>query len=228
MGLALTVILPVTATGQTKVFSEDKKSVEEVLSELDETLPLARVGLESNVTSPPEDEIPTTATSYYQHAIFAQGFRFERIEKCRLTIRNPGISLLDFTTGYPSLADGNLQAFRGNVDQNAVFVGDLSIPLYRIKPNKRPFRHTKKADEGQRLGTWRTEFKQRKKFFFIPTITGARWFLEGRMYIEVSSPAYGDGAESMNGDEITFTFDEKEKAEEFYSLMSSAIEMCKE
>lgn len=228
IGFCLSLIVSESVSGQVKDSTEDERTVEEILEDLNKTLPLARVGLESNITSPPADEIPTTATSYYQFAIFSQGFRFQRLEKCRLTVRNRNLSMVDFTTGYPSLADGNLQVFRGNLDNVVEFVGDLSIPLFRLKANKRPFRHTKKPEKAQLLGTWRTEFKQRTKFFLVPTIAGMRRFMEGRMYIDVSSPAYGDEAESMNGDELTFTFDKKEDAEEFYSLMSRAIELCKE
>jgi hypothetical protein len=206
----------------------EKSSLEEILNWLDSTsLPQARIGLEANAAGVEPNEVPTTATRYYEWAFFSKGFRLAKIDGCKLTLRNERTELIRFETKYPNPTEGSLAAFRKTQDNQPEFVGEFSIPLQKLKANKAPFRHTKKAKENALLGTWRTEYKMKSDFFLIPSKAKLKLLLENQMQIENIDNRQEDRKDSMNGDEITFTFDDKQTSENFYAAFSHAITLCK-
>ena len=207
----------------------EKSPLKEILNWLDKTgFAQARIGLEANASGLEGDEIPTTATRYYEEAIFSKGFRLVKIDGCRITLRNENIDLISFSTKYPNPAEGSLEEFRKIQNNLPKLTGEFLIPLQKLKAGKAPYRHAKKAEQAALLGTWRTEFKSRSELFLIPSKEKLRSLMENLMKIEIIGAGQDGQKDSMNGDEITFTFDDKQMSENFYAAFSRAITLCKE
>jgi hypothetical protein len=206
-----------------------KSSLGDVLNLLDAaSFGSARIGLESNAAGVAEGEVPTTATRYYEQAFFSKGFRLAKIEGCKITLKNDDVKLLRFETKYPNPAEGSLDAFGRSQNGQAKFTGELSIPLQSLKPNKPPFRHTKKPETEALLGAWRTEFKFRPAGFIIPTKQKMESMLANQLKIEVSGGGQSGRGETMSGDELTFTFDDEQAGESFYAAFTRAIKLCED
>ncbi len=204
-------------------------SLAEILTWLDKTsLPDARIGLESNASGPQPGEIPDNSTSYYESSIFAKGFRFAKNDGCKLTLRHENVSLLNFETKYPNPAEGSLDEFRKRDRAVSQYAAEFFIPLGKLKSNKAPFQHTKNAEKTALFGTWRTEFIRKFEFMIIPTRAKMVDFLENRMKIDVIGSRPDGENDTMTGDELTFTFDDKQMSEDFYSAFGRAIDLCKE
>ncbi len=207
----------------------ENSSFDEILNWIDKTsLPQAHIGLESNASVAELDEIPTTATRYYEWAFFSKGFKLAKIDGCKITLRNDNVDLIRFETKYPNPAEGSLDEFRRIQNKQSQFTGELFIPLQKLKANKAPFRHTKKAEQANLLGTWRTEFKSKFNFFLIPSREKMKTLLENLLEIEIIGVGQNGQNDSMNGDELTFTFDDKQMSENFYAAFSRAITLCKD
>lgn len=128
-------------------------SLKEILNWLDTTsFPHACIGLESNAAGLEPGETPTTATRYYEWAIFSKGFKLAKIDGCKITLRNNNVELIRFETKYPNPAEGSLDEFRKIQNNQSQFTGEFSVPLQKLKANKAPFHHTKKADQANLLG----------------------------------------------------------------------------
>ncbi|MCC7308263.1 MAG: hypothetical protein IT173_11910 [Acidobacteria bacterium] len=206
----------------------ENSSIEEVLSYLDTTIfPEARIGLESNAPGAEPDEIPTTGTRYYEQAFFSKGFKLAKTDGCTITLRNDDVDLLGFSTKYPNPEKGSLDNWRRIKTEESKYVGVFLIPLNILKANKPPYRHTKKADRAALLGTWRTEFTFGSGGWgsLIPRIPKIKFPLENMF--EVIGVGPNGKNDSMNGDEITFTFDDKQMSENFFGAFSRAIDLCK-
>ena len=209
----------------------EKSSLEEILDWLDKTsFSQARIGLEANFNEPQIDEVITTSTRYDEQAFFSKGFHLVKIDGCKLVLRNDNTELIRFGTKYPNPAEGSLAGFRKIQSNQPQFTGEFSIPLQTLKANKAPFRHTKKSEKADLLGVWRTEFKRKWKsdFFLIPSKDKLKSLLENQMKIEIIGVGQNGRNDSMNGDEITFTFDDKQMSENFYVAFSRAITLCKD
>lgn len=207
----------------------EKSTLAEILNWLDKTsFSHARIGLESNASGTEPGEIPTTATSYYEWAFFSKGFKLAKTEGCRITLRNDDLKLLRFETKYPDPREGSLDDFRKIQNQRPQFTGEFSLALHKLKANKPPYRHTKRAEKADLFGVWRTEFKSKFDFFFFPSKDRMKSILENRMEIEILGAGENGENDSMNGDELTFTFDDKQMSENFYAAFSRAITLCKE
>lgn len=103
---------------------------------------------------------------------------------------------------------------------------NLFIPLQKLKAKKATYRHTEKADQADLLGMWRTEFKMKSEFFLIPTREKLKSLLENLLKIEVIGVGQIGRNDAMNGDTITFTFDDREMSEKFDSAFRQAIKQC--
>lgn len=207
----------------------EKSSLEEILNWLDKTgFAQARIGLEANASGTEPDEILTAHTSYYEQAFFSKGFKLAKIDGCKITLKNDDIKLISFETKYPNPAEGSLDKFRKIQSNQSQFAGEFFIPLQKLKANKAPYRHTKKAEQADLLGTWRTEFKRKFEFFLIPSEKKLKLLLENQMKIEIIGIGQDGRKDSMDGDEITFTFDDKQASENFYAAFNRAITLCKD
>ncbi|MEJ7848337.1 MAG: hypothetical protein WKF92_09635 [Pyrinomonadaceae bacterium] len=217
----------------------ENSSFEEILNWLDKTtLHEARIGLESNAPGAEPDEIPTSATRYYERAFFSKGFNLAKIDGCKITLRNNNAELIRFETKFPNPAEGSLDEFRKTQNNQSQFTGEIFIPLQAIKPNKAPYRHTKKAETAALLGTWRTEFKPKSNsslFSLFPVIWSKEKakekigkFRENAMRVKIINTEQNEQNDLMYGDEITFTFDDKQISENFYVAFSRAITHCKD
>lgn len=206
-----------------------KSSLKEILDWLDKTgLAQARIGLSEDVQGIEPDDIPNAHTGYSEWAVFSQGFKLTKIDGCKITLRNDGVKLISFTTKYPNPAEGSLDDFRKTANNQSKYAGELFIPLQKLKAKKAPYRHTKKTDQANLLGTWRTEFTRKFEFFIIPTRKRMKSLLEDMMEIEIIGAEPDGGNDSMNGDTLTFTFDDKQVSENFYAVFRQAIILCKE
>lgn len=221
--LAQKAVLPENLTEQS--------SLEEVLNWLDKTsFQEARIGLESNVSEPEPGEIPTTATRYYEWAFFSKGFKLAKINGCNIVLRNDDVDLIRFETKYPNPAEGSLDDFRKNKTNRSQFTGDFFIPLQELKANKAPYQYTKKAEKAALLGTWRTEFKLKSDFVLFPRFPSRdeiKEAMKNGMRIETKSAKQNGEIDKMYGDELTFTFDDKQMSENFYAAFSRSITLCK-
>lgn len=206
----------------------EKSSLADVLNWLDKTsFDQARIGLEANASGVEPDETPTTAARYYEWAFFSKGFKLAGIDGCRLTLRNENVKLIKFETKYPDPAKGSLDNFRKIQNNQTQFTGEFTIPLQKLKANKAPFRYTEKSEAADLLGIWRTEFKWKPDFFLIPSKKKLKSLLENQMKIKITGAGQDARNDSMTGDEITFTFDDKRMSESFYTAFSRAILLCR-
>lgn len=212
-----------------------QSSLAEVLNWLNQnSFAEARIGLEADGTGVSPNDIPTAGTTYYEQAFFSKGFKVAKIDGCKLTLRNDNVELISFETAYPNPAEGSLDMFRKVSDKKSTFAGEFFIPLEKLKANKAPFRHTKKEEKAEQFGTWRTEFKVNYGFSLIPRIARIpsqdkiKELMENAMRIEIIGAGTDGRNDKMTGGELTFTFDDKQKSEDFYAAMSRAITLCKE
>lgn len=214
----------------------EKSSLEQILNWLDKaSLPQARIGLEANVKEPEAGEVITTATRYYEQAFFSKGFRLDKIDGCRVKLKNDDVELLRYMSGYPDPSKGSL---RFKKTQNDQFTGEFFIPLQNLKANKAPYQYTKKAETADLLGTWRTEFKLKSNLSFFslfPVIWSKEKaqekieeLRENAMRVEIINSKPNEQNDLMYGDELTFTFDDKQASENFYAAFSRAIALCKD
>ena len=214
----------------------EKSSLEQILNWLDKaSLSQARIGLEANVKEPETGEVITSATRYYEQAFFSKGFRLDKIEGCKVKLKNDDVELLRYVSGYPDSSKGSL---RFKKTQNNQFTGEFFIPLQDLKANKAPYQYTKKTESADLLGTWRTEFKLKSNvslFSLFPIILSKdkaqekmEELRENAMRIEIISTEPNEQNDLMYGDELTFTFDDKQTSENFYAAFSRAITLCKE
>jgi hypothetical protein len=216
----------------------EKSTLAEILNWLDRTsLSEARIGLEANTNGPETYEVITTSTRYYEQAIFSKGFRFSKIDGCKLKLRNDKTELILFGTKYPNPKEGSLNEFRKTQNSHPQFTGEFSIPLQTLLANKAPFRHTKKAERAVLLGTWRVEFKLNSNLS-LSSLFPVIWskdkakekieeLKENAMRVEIINTARNKQNDLMYGDEITFTFDDKQMSENFYAAFGRAIALCK-
>lgn len=211
----------------------DKSSVDEILKWMDETIfPQARIGLESNASGTQQGEIPTSGTRYYEWAFFSKGFKLSNVDGCKITLQNNDFKLLRFETKYPDPSKGSLANFRKVADNQSKSTADFSMSLQNLKANKSPYRYTKKQETENLLETWRTEFKFKFGISFIPskipTQEKIKEIRTNSLTVEVAGAGENGQNDSMNGDELTFTFDDKQMSEDFYNAFSRAITLCKD
>lgn len=210
----------------------EKSSLEEIINWLDKTsFAEARIGLISDAPGLSADEIPTSVTRYAEDATFAKGFKLVKSEGCRLVLRNEDIKLLEFGTKYPDSRLGSLANFR-KAGSATSFSGDLVISLDLLsKKGKVPFQHTKKTERADVFGLWRTEFKGSDK---ISITKFNKWRVPNQevkilkdFELKIKASRAGDD-ESMDGDKLTFTFDDKETSEKFFAVFSRAVDLCRQ
>ena len=207
----------------------DKSSLEDILNWTDKTsLAQARIGLNADAPAVEAGEVITSSTTYSERAIFSQGFKLAKIDGCKITLRNDAVELISFSTKYPNPADGSLDDFRKIQNNQTKYAGELSIPLQKLKPEKAAYRHPKKADKADLPETWRVEFKRRFEFFLIPKKEKLKSLMDNLMKIEIIGAGQDGRNDSMNGDVLTFTFDDKQMSENFYAAFSQAITLCKD
>jgi hypothetical protein len=229
---ALTFTLNSAAFAQNKSLPaelSEKSSLAEILAWLDKTsFPYARIGMNINVMEPNEDSIRTDVDRYSEWAFFAQGFKLVKSNGCKITLRNDDVKLISFATKYPNPAKGSFANFRKTANNQAKHSSDLLISLDKLsdKKGKAPFQHTKKTDEANLLGTWRTEFKLKNKFFLLPPSKEKMQSLMNELKIEINGSRQDGQNESMIGDTLTFTFDDKEMSEKFNAAFRLAIKQC--
>ena len=214
-----------------------KSSLTDVLNWLDKmSFAQVRIGLEStgNGLTQPED-IPTSATSYSEEAVFSQGFKLSKIEGCKIVLTNDDIKILQFRTANPDYNKGTFEYFRKADDDQSKFTGELTIPLKEIIAKKEPFRYTSKTEKADLFGIWRTQFNTKSDFgygLFIPTKKKVKEKIkeatERSVAIEISGEKLGDRTESMRASRLTFTLDDKEMSEKFYAALSQAVNICDE
>ncbi len=241
--VALSIILSSVVFAQKNTLPIDlteKSSIGEILNWLDKTsLPQARLGLETNVKEPETGEVITTATQYYEQAFFSKGFRVDKIDGCKVKLKNDDVELLRYVSGYPDSSNGSL---RFKKTQNNQFAGEFFIPLQDLKANKAPFKYSEKIEKTDLLGTWRTEFKLKSNLSFFslfPVIWSKEKakekakekmeeLRENAMRVEIISSEQNEQNDLMYGDELTFTFDDKQTSEKFYAAFNRAITLCKD
>jgi hypothetical protein len=143
-------------------------------------------------------------------------------------LTNDNFELIRFGTKYPNPAEGSLDDFRKIQNNKSKFTGEFSIPLQKLKAGKPPYQHTQKAENAALLGVWRTEFKRKPESFFIPSKEKLKSLLENQMVIEVVGARADGRNDSMNGDKISFTFDDKQMSDDFFAAFNRAIALCKD
>ena len=165
------------------------------------------------------DSISCEGCGVYESGVFSQGFKLIKADGCSLTLRNEDIKILSFsTTARSSYDDISLERFRRKGADVTPYPAELYIRLNRMKPErgKGPQLHTKDPAKAKLLGSWRTKFKEK----------GGRSRPQDVLLIVVlDSPPEG-GRDEMLGDTITFTFDNKQRSEQFNVAFRQAIKLC--
>jgi hypothetical protein len=234
--IALSVSLSSPAFAQNNSLPSDlteKSSLAEIVQWLDETsFAKARIGVHSSAPQIDSDTVPDAATTYPEWAVFAQGFRLVKSDGCHLVLRNDAIELIEFASKYPDTRNGSFANFRKT--KNKQFSGDLLISLERLsgKKGKSPYRLNTKSDLADLLGTWQTKFIGKGLKI---DVTENKWRIPGKtvtltndIVLEITASGENGGNESMDADDLTFTFDDRETSEKFYAAFRQAVNLCKE
>jgi hypothetical protein len=153
-------------------------------------------------------------------SVFSSGFRLVKVDGCRLTLRNDEVKVL---SGWTNRTDSNEMSLANFVwggkkgekkltPQSAV----LLIPLDKMRygAGKKPYKHTKNAEEAKLLGTWRTKYKE--KGFFKRSV----------FQMEITAAEDPEPKGKMKAGTLTFTFDDKEESERFDTALRQAIKLC--
>ena len=158
----------------------EKSSLEEILNWLDKaSLPQARIGLEANVKEPEMGEVITTATRYYELAFFSKGFRLDKIDGCKVKLKNDDVELLRYVTGYPDSSKGSLR-FKKLKTIN--LPANFSYRCKTSKPTKHRINIRKKLKQPICLepGALNLNLNQMAVFFLFFLLSGRRKRLKKR------------------------------------------------
>lgn len=150
-----------------------------------------------------------------------------------MVLRNDDVELISFSTKYPDPRKGSLANFRKTGNNQTRYAGDLFISLEKLsyKNGKSPYRHTKKPEKADLLGTWRTEFYRKGltlgNIKDILSSSGELQKLLNDLKIEIIGSGEDGRNESMSASgTLTFTFDDKEVSDKFYGAFRQAIKLC--
>jgi len=234
--IALSIALNSQAFAQNNSLPSDlteKSSLAEIVAWLDKTsFAKARIGVHASAPQMDSDSVPNATTTYPEWAVFAQGFRLVKSDGCHLVLRNDAIELIEFASKYPDSRNGSFANFRKT--KNKQFSGDLLISLERLsgKKGKSPYRLNTKSDLADLLGTWQTKFIGKGLKI---DVTENKWRIPGKtitlvndIVLEIAASGENGGNESMDADDLTFTFDDRETSEKFYAAFRQAVNLCKE
>ncbi len=202
-------------------------SVEELINWLDANgLANARIGVETEVSDDQFDPTQLFDTALSEEATLSQGFRLKSLVGCKLTLRNEDLQLLELLSGSYNPEMVRLRDVRGGTDANKTYFGELVIPLSDIslKKGRKPFRHTRKTEKAKLFGTWRIMFRVTNTALF--EMVRGKFRERENVLIGIRSHQDNQFYNSLWGETLRFTFDEKETAMAFYQVFRRAIEIC--
>lgn len=202
-------------------------SVEELINWLDANgLANARIGVETEVSDDQFDPTQLFDTALSEEATFSQGFRLKSLVGCKLTLRNEDLQLLELLSGSYNPEKVRLRDVGGGTDVSKTYFGELVIPLSDIslKKSRKPFRHTRKTEKARLFGTWRALF--RVKNISVFEMVRGKFSERENVLIGVRSHQDDQFYNSLWGETLRFTFDEKDTAIAFYQVFRRAIEIC--
>lgn len=151
--------------------------------------------------------------------IFSPGFTVASINRCRLTLKNDQVKILQWGT---SSYDRHLMSFakfllEGKKGEKKLTpqTGVLYIPLNELdhKGGKAPHLFPKKRDP-KSPEMWRTQFKW--KGFFRRSV----------FEMEITAAEGKDLTSSMTAQKLTFAFEDKKESEDFNIAFRRAIQLC--
>lgn len=227
LAFAVILTLALSAAAQQPDKFPPNSSLEQTIAWLDKTtIANARIGLEVEVDDDSVDITQRYEVPLSEWAVFSKGFRLKSIENCSLTLRNEEIELLYFATGSYNLKNVRLREYLDAPKDNVKYYAEIVIPLNNLsrKKGKKPFRHTRKAEKAKTLGLWRVMFRVSQPSFF--DVIRGRIDTPDGVLIGIRSSADPQFYDSLEGDALTFTFDEKEMSERFHSAFRRTIELC--
>jgi hypothetical protein len=214
----------------------EKSTLAEVLAWLDKNgFADARIGFQSTGNNPTDPvEASIASASFSNWAVFGKGFRLSKTDGCRITLKNDRLSLLDFSTASPVVEKGAFPNFRKAGAKQSEYAGNLHIALDLLssKKLKNSYLLTDKKEKAERLGAWQTKFYGKgdriditKQIYRIPP---TKIDITYDLLMEVVGSRPNGGDEIMPAVYITFTFDDKNASDRFYTVFRRAIELCKE
>jgi hypothetical protein len=156
--------------------------------------------------------------SGFASGVFSQGFKLIKADGCFLTLRNENVDILELgSTAYPG-EYSPLETFFTRKGHSSPYRAELYLRLNRLnfERSKAPFLHTKKTDRAKLLGSWRTEFKEKS----------GRSRPQDVILITLFDAPPAAGRDDLYGENVTFTFDNKETSEKFYAVFLQAIRLC--
>ncbi len=201
------------------------------------SFPKATVGMESDGNSNyGSDDIPNNATTYFEEAVFASGFKLDNGGTCkRLDLTNDYIRLLSFGTKYPDPSEGSLQDFRKINNDQKVFSGELRIPLERLsyKSGNKP----KQLKSKDKASVWYSTYSYKSDFGGIfkgiglifnrdKAIDIIKDHFENGMQVRVKGADAAGDDESFYGSRLSFRFEDKAANENFDSAFRQLIKIC--
>ena|ERR1051325_1344624 len=145
--------------------------------------------------------------------IFSEGFHVTSVNGCQLILRNEPVAIIDATYSH-----GKFQKFiveKNGERKLTPQVASLFLSLNRMSDRgKAPYLHTDDPDKAKLLGSWRTIFDN--KGFILHEIFG----------MELTAAEQPHTKELAHFNYLTFTFDNKELAEQFNAAFRRAIKIC--
>lgn len=217
----------------------DKDSTfEEIVDWLNKnSFPKAIIGIESDGNYNYEsNDIPNNATTYFEEAVFASGFKLDNSGTCkRLDLTNDNIRLLSFGTKYPDHSEGSLQDFRKVKNDQKFFSGELRIPLENL--SYKGGKKTRKLKSKNKTLIWYSSYSYESDFagFFKgiglifnkdKTIKMIKDQMENGMQVRIRESGINNNSESLYASRLYFRFEDKTASENFDSAFRQLIKIC--
>lgn len=149
--------------------------------------------------------------------VFSQGFRVAKLEDCALTLRNDDVKLLRYADdAFFTIGGGGSHPLDDVGRSGTRYAAEMLVPLRLLSDRKGrvPYRHTKDSKQAALLGVWRATYRTRGR---------------GRhVSIKVFPAERPEEMRDVDGDMLSFTFDDKAAADNFHAAFRRAIRLCKD
>ena len=206
--------------------STQRSSVTEIIDDLNKTsFPHARVGLawdggESyRDSSDSMQSMNLMLSRRSESAFFAAGFTVERLDGCRLKLKNEQLKILSWYTEAPAKHFMSLSKFvvEGRKGEKILTPqsGVLIIPLDKVKyKDKSKPRFVKHEATAKLIGAWQTDFKE------------SGFFKRSPFEMHVTAAEGPTLMSTMTAQTVIFAFDDKKESENFLVALRQAAQLC--
>jgi hypothetical protein len=212
----MSLLLPPAASAQKRINTEPEPnpSISEMFERLESSdlFAAARVGLTDNVWRHRNgtglyDE-PTLET---EKEVFSQGFRFDNIKGCTLTLKNDDVRMLL----SPEQERSRALTYAGGGPPPR-YVAELQIQLDRLsaRKGKSALRVNRNPDKARLYGAWRAEYRFEGNVAKSP------------VFVSMFPAGLRESRKKYEGESVGFTFDSREQSLRFDAVFRRAIKLC--